>query len=86
MQVFAEGKENELSRDIQQTCILKGVPYTFNVGKEELEIAVAAHEAMGRMNTEEYVVVQGLHRNCMLAWKPDPTTGKLQACDTMEHV
>ena len=56
----------------------------FNVGTEEIMvIAVASHEARRRMSVEKDVVAEGLRRNGMLVWKPDPITGKIQDCDTL---
>ncbi len=55
---------------------------SFDIGPfEKLQIACESHEYMEKMNSEKDVILSGLMRSGMLAWRPLPSQDKLVRCD-----
>ena len=50
--------------------------------QDMLEIAIAAHDAMVRLNEVDDIVLKGLRRNGEFAWRPDSERNRLVRSDT----
>lgn len=82
----AERQKTELRRKLRDAAVARNEPPPpFVCGLYEmLSIAAAAHEWQVSLNLKDEIVLKGLRRNGMLAYRPSLTEGKLVRSDTQK--
>jgi len=86
LKAAATREKASLRKMMRAAAVSKNEPApSHRVGQYELlRIAAAAHDHMVELNLEKNVVLAGLRRNGMLAWRPSLSQGKLVRSDEQE--